>query len=300
MVSPIKILIIGIDSFTGRHLRAFFEKKGYEVFGTSQNTLENQNIFFADILNFQSLIDVLENSDPHYIINLAAISFVGEPKKELFYNVNVLGAENILKAIDQVGLRPKKILFPSSAVVYGDQKSNTLAESFWPNPKNHYGYSKFVMEQICKTYMDRHNVIVTRPFNYTGIGQADTFLVPKIVNAFREKSKSISLGNIKTLREYNDVNFICESYLKLLESDFRSGIVNICTGITYSVEDILVSVSEITGYEIDLIIDQNLIRRNEIFELKGDPAILNSLIGDIGKSYSLENMLKRMLKSDNG
>ncbi len=63
----------------------------------------------------------------------------------------------------------------SSATIYGNQGLEVLDESLCPIPANHYGASKYAMECLVKNYFTKLNIIITRPFNYTGVGQAEHF-----------------------------------------------------------------------------------------------------------------------------
>ncbi|SMD34385.1 Nucleoside-diphosphate-sugar epimerase [Reichenbachiella faecimaris] len=297
MAGHSNILIIGIDSFTGNHLKAHFEEKGWQVFGTSFSIEDTDKVFKVDIIDSKAVIAILRKVKPDYIINLAAISFVGEPNHELFYKVNVLGAESLLESICKSGIEPKKVLMPSSAVVYGNQNEVSLHEGLIPNPINHYGYSKYVGEQICKTYFDKLNIIVPRPFNYTGEGQLSTFLVPKIVDAYKKGCDRIALGNLDTFREFNDVKLICWVYEKLLIVDKHSEIVNVCSGNTHSVRQIIDKMQLISDNHIYVDVDKRFVRKNEIQELKGSPKKLESLIGKLDQTFSLELLLERLYKS---
>lgn len=292
-----KVLIIGVESFTGGHLRSFLKLKGYDVYGTTLTSSSEKKTFKVDILDPFSVINTLKQVEPDYIINLAAISFVGEKNKELFYNINVLGTEILLESIVESGVVIKKGIFPSSAVLYGDQNTNVLHEGLVPNPKNHYGYSKYILEQICKTFFDKINIVITRPFNYTGVNQSDSFLVPKIVNSFRRKDKKISLGNIHTRREFNDVKFVCEMYERLLFHDVKSEVINVCSGVTHSVRDILDLMQNIAGYEIQVIVDNKFVRKNEIIELKGNPSKLLNYTGGAVDNYTLKKVLHEMYQA---
>lgn len=294
MGGPSKLLIIGIDSFTGHHLKVHFEEIGWHVFGTSFSAKEPDKVYKVDIIDSEAIISVLTKVKPDYIINLAAISFVGEPNRELFYKVNVLGTESLLESILQSGIEPIKVLMPSSAVVYGNQINTVLHEGLVPNPINHYGYSKYISEQICKTYFEKLKIIIPRPFNYTGEAQSSSFLVPKIVEAFRSKSNSVSLGNLNTFREYNDVRRVCLIYERLLKIKSHSEIVNVCSGNTHSVGEILECMKRISGRNINIEIDERFVRKNEIHELKGNPSKLESLIGELGTDFSIESLLERM------
>jgi len=188
---------------------------------------------------------------------------------------------NLLECILELNFEPTKVIITSSASVYGDINESVLDESHTCMPSNDYGISKYLMEELVSNYFSKINIIITRPFNYTGIGQSLNFLIPKIVSHFKEKKKHIKLGNIEVSREYNDILFVCEAYERLLFSEINGEIVNIASGRGFFVKDIIALMSEISGHKIQVEIDKSLIRENEIWKLVGSPKKLFSLVGEI-------------------
>ena len=154
-----KIWLIGADSFTGTHLLPCLEKGDYHV-----DTEE------VDITDVNQVEDRILQIQPDYIINLAAISFVPDGDDESIYAVNTFGPQNILSACLKLPKPPKNIILASSANIYGLQDKEQVNEDCKPNPINHYGCSKWSMEQIAQTYSSDLNITITRPFNYTGVG----------------------------------------------------------------------------------------------------------------------------------
>lgn len=288
-----KVLITGIDSFTGKYLEKELSLLGYIVYGTVLNQDEEQNHLPCDIRNLGDIQNVITKTTPDYVFHLAAISFVGETDHSLIYDVNVLGTQNLLEALILNNINPSKVILASSATVYGVQHSNILDESMCPNPVNHYGISKLAMEKIVHTYYDRLNIIVTRPFNYTGPGQDDHFLIPKIIKHYREHQPSIELGNLDVSREFNDIRFVVDTYIKLMLSQASSETVNICTGRDIALLEIIELMNRISGYHIEIKVNSDLIRDNEIKRLAGSSKKLFSIIGsDI--AHTIEDTLKSM------
>jgi len=291
-----RVLIIGIESFTGKHLSKFLVQNGFDVCGTSLHNVSIDTIYPCDISDKKSIKKIIEKIKPNYIINLAGISFVGNSNRELFYKINVLAVENILDSCLEIeNYKPKKIILASSATIYGNQNSNVLDENMNPNPINHYGISKLAMEQLAKIYFDKLDIIITRPFNYTGVGQKEHFLIPKIVSHFKENQYEIELGNIDVYREFNDVEYVCDIYHKLLISDIKSEIVNVCSNRVIALKEVITMMNNIAGYKINIKINPKFVREHEIVSLSGSVNKLYSFIGEV-KQVEFNKTLEKMYK----
>lgn len=296
VLSKEKILITGINGFTGVHLEKHLLKKGFEVYGTTLRETGNPRHFSCDISNEEALFDILKTIKPKCIIHLAAISFVASKNKQNIYNVNIFGTINLLEAIHKLNYIPNKILIASSAAVYGNIEGE-LDESMCPKPVNHYGNSKLVMENMVKAYFDKQNIIITRPFNYTGIGQESHFLIPKIISHFKEKKTEIALGNIDVYREFNDIDYVIECYTKLMTSNLRSETINVCSRKTVNIKHIISVMEKIANYKINVTVNPEFVRKNEIKMLRGSNKKLISVIGDFSEKYKIKNTLTKMFIS---
>jgi len=290
-----KVLITSIDSFTGIHLSSYLQKNGYEVYGTSLFKNEEKT-YKCDITNKNDILAILGEIKPNYLIHLSGISFAAHENTEDFYKVNTIGTTNILDSILELNIDVTKVILASSATVYGNLGLEVLDESLCPKPANHYGASKYAMECLVNGYFSKIPIIITRPFNYTGIGQAEHFLIPKIVKHFKEKKETIELGNIHVSREFNDVGFVCEVYAKLLNTDVKNEVVNIATNKGIKLLDIITMMNEIAQYKINVKVNPEFIRKDEIEVLTGSSDRLNKLIGNI-KYKKLEETLKEMYEN---
>lgn len=291
-----KVLITGINGFTGIHLEKYLIGQGFDVYGTVITKAKQKNHIQCDITKKEQVANVLSSVVPDYVIHIAAISFVGESNASLIYDVNVIGTENILQSLVDNGIKPKKVILASSATVYGNQGKEVLDESMCPQPVNHYGCSKLSMEHMASNYFNTFDIIVTRPFNYTGVGQESHFLIPKIVDHFKAGKKEIELGNIHVAREFNDINYIIDVYHKLLHSDAKSTIVNLSSNNPIKLLDVIESMQKIAEYEIEIKINPAFVRPNEIKSLAGSTAKLTTLIGNI-ESKEFEDTLKDMFEA---
>jgi nucleoside-diphosphate-sugar epimerase len=288
-----KLLIFGIDSFSGRYIKEHLCE--YDIYGTS-HTSSSDKVYKCDITSLDDIEFVLSSVKPDYILHLAAISFVAHGSSEEFYRVNTIGTLNILNTLIKLNQNPKKIILASSATVYGDQGKEILDESMCPTPANHYGASKYAMESMAKAFFDRLNIIITRPFNYTGKNQELHFLIPKIVSHYKDGKKEIELGNIDVSREFNDIEYVAEVYKRLLISDKKSIIVNIASSRAIKLSSIIDMMNEIAGYDIKININQKFVRKDDIKILIGSNKKLTSLIGDV-KQKEFKELLGEMFEA---
>ena len=171
---------------------------------------------------------------PEAAVHLAAISFVGHADTGAFYDVNVLGTLSLLESLVALPKAPRHILLASSANVYGNCDVSPISEERQPVPVNHYAMSKLAMEYMARNYLDRLPLFFVRPFNYTGLGQTGSFLIPKLVQHFAVNATCIELGNLDVEREFNDVRFVCDAYLKLLVNAVPGEVYNVLWKSGYS------------------------------------------------------------------
>jgi nucleoside-diphosphate-sugar epimerase len=284
------VLITGSRGFTGQCLRTHLQAAGWRVVGLDRGPAPGADDFSADLARPEQLRAVLETAQPDYLVHLAAITFVphGDPLE--IYQTNLFGTLNLLDAILAVGLNPRKVLLASSANVYGNPPVEVIDETVCPAPVNHYASSKLAMEHMARTYQDRLPILITRPFNYTGPGQAHHFLIPKIVDHYRRRQPIIELGNLDVIRDFSDVRFIVEAYRRLLESDIAGETVNVCSGVGNTLGEIIACMNRIAGYAIEIRVNPSFVRANEIRRLIGDHQKLRRLVGELPE-YSIDDLL---------
>lgn len=276
-----RLLVTGADGFTGCHLVPKAKAIGWDVCELTAD-LKDAAAVRAEVLAL----------DPSAVVHLAAISAVTHTDLEAFYRVNLFGTLNLLESLNVLKKKPKRVLLASSANVYGNVEG-LVSESVCPKPVNHYAMSKLAMEHMALTYADSLPLVITRPFNYTGIGHDNRFVIPKIVEHFARQAEVIELGNLSVEREYNDVRTICDAYLKLLEHGQPGEIYNVCSGRAASLNAVLEKMAEIAGYNPEIKVNSAFVRANEIRRLLGDSTKLTKDIGSLNHP-SLEATLSWM------
>lgn len=283
-----KLLLTGANGFTGRYVLELLQKD-YEISDFSSSSGIRLN-------DTKALDKVIKNFQPEYVIHLAAVSFVAYGSADEIYQTNLIGTRNLLEALSKHAKNLQRVILASSANVYGNQTEGMLDELTPFAPANDYAISKVSMEYLAGLYQNRLPIVITRPFNYTGVGQAEHFLIPKIVKHIREKAPVIELGNIDVARDFSDVRMVAEVYKYLLTtSDIDGEIFNICSGKPYSLEDVLMMTMDISNYSIEVRVNPVFVRENEVKTLVGNPSKLRQLMPFLS-TYELRDTLEWMVK----
>lgn len=277
-----RALITGLAGFTGRYVEQELQAAGYEVYGTiTPGHAPGERQFAVDLNDRAAMAAMVREVRPDVVAHLAAIAFVGHGDVEQIYRVNVAGTRNLLEALAALEQKPSAVLLASSANIYGNSDVGVIHEDVPAAPANDYAVSKLAMEYMARLWQDKLPLIVARPFNYTGVGQHENFLLPKIVGHFRRKAADIELGNLHVWRDFSDVRMVAASYRKLLAArPATSGLAfNICSGHAYSLGEALDMMADIAGYKINVHVNPAFVRANEVVRLVGDNSRLVAATG---------------------
>jgi nucleoside-diphosphate-sugar epimerase len=249
----------------------------------------------ANLLDRAALVQALAAAEPDYIVHLAAVAFVAHGDIAELYRTNLLGTVELLQASAGLG-GLEKILLASSANIYGNGAELPITEAAPVRAANHYGVSKAAMKQAAALFRELPLVTV-RPFNYSGRGQSERFLLPKLAAAYRARQPRIELGNLDVARDFSDVRDVVEAYLRLLETQTAAPVYNICSGSATALGAVVELLNELAGYTIEVAVNPAFVRADEIKVLCGSPARLDAAIGS-WRRYTLRETLAWMLEAD--
>jgi nucleoside-diphosphate-sugar epimerase len=286
-----RALITGLRGFTGYYMARELSAAGYRVYGTVLPGDETgPDIFTVDLLDRASVAAAVDQVQPDVVVHLAGIAFVAHNDADQMYRVNVVGTRNLLEALAAGPHKPSCVLLASSANIYGNAQVAVIDESVPPGPANDYAVSKLAMEYMARLWMDRLPIVIARPFNYTGRGQGENFLLPKIVSHFRKGARRIELGNLAIARDFSDVRMVAKSYRRLLAAAPSGEAFNVCSGHPYSLESLIDTMSDIAGYRIEVHVNPAFVRANDVLTLTGSNARLAGVIGDIAPPPLVETL----------
>lgn len=299
-----RVLIFGAGGFVGSYLCKEFLNNGYKVSGTDKgegSALPSEVDFYrTDLMQANEVEKLIGQIQPDIIVNLAAISSVGAswnmPQTTLA--INVIGALNIMEAARKSEQKPK-ILFVGSSEEYVISE-NPLDENTQLNANNPYGISKVTQEQFAKLYREQYGLKIycVRPFNHTGIGQRDSFVLPSFCKQVAEIDKSgkdgkIQVGNLKVKRDFSHVKDVVRAYRMIVESDNCNQIYNVGSGNAYSLEDMLTYIIGLSDQNIEIEVDQNRIRPTDQPVICCDRSLIGKELG-WKPQYNVYDALKEM------
>ncbi|AOJ18606.1 epimerase [Burkholderia cenocepacia] len=284
-----RAFVTGLTGFTGRYMAERLQAAGYDVWGTvapgaprpADPAFAHCTLLPVDLLDADAMRAAAADARPDAVVHLAARAHVAQDEPSQTYAVNIVGTRNLLAALAGLDRRPSAVLLASSANVYGNSTAGVLDETVAPAPANDYAVSKLAMEYAAKLWADRLPIVIARPFNYTGVGQSDAYLLPKLVAHYASNAPRISLGNLDVSRDFSDVRDVTAAYLKLIEAAPAGETFNVCSERAYSLKEVLAMLSRIAGYVIDVTIDPRFVRHNEVKSLSGSRDKLRRAVGEL-------------------
>ncbi len=215
-----RLLITGATGFVGAHLTAAVGE-AFEVLALGGPGGNGQGL---DVLDADAVDAAVRSFAPDAIVHLAAASSVAQAGKDpvATWDINLLGARNVAVAARALR-RPVKLIFPSSAEVYGRAfLDGPRAETDRPDPASSYGRSKLAAEGLLQDLADDHlQVVALRLFNHTGPGQDVRFVVPSFAEQIARLERQdlgapIRVGNLEAQRDFSAISDIVEAYLAVL------------------------------------------------------------------------------------
>jgi UDP-glucose 4-epimerase len=307
-------LVTGGAGYIGAHVVKSFLENDFKVVivddlstGLARKVPPNVVFEKIDIAETNKLAQIMKSNKVEGVIHLAAKKAVGESmiNPSLYYKENIGGFISLLEAMSQADV--KRIVYSSSAAVYGTPTENKVTEKSATNPESPYGETKLVGEWLLKADEKARQIqwIALRYFNVVGAANpelGDTGVNNLVPMAFRALSNNqrpqVFGGDYATqdgscIRDYIHVSDLADSHLiaaqKLLNENY-CGIINIGRGQGFSVKQVMDTISEVLGKNINYeVVDRR----------PGDPA---QTIADVSKAKSdlnweAKNDLKSMVSS---
>lgn len=286
------ILVAGGAGYIGSHMVALLLERGYDVVVADNlstghwQAAKGAKLRVGDLRDSAFLDRLFTEFKIDGVINFAAFSLVGESVKNplKYYDNNVGGSISMLKAMDRHGV--DKIVFSSTAAVYGEPEKQPIEETDRTCPTNPYGETKLAIEKMLRWSDNAYGIryVALRYFNAAGsntevgIGEdhsPESHLIPLVLKTALGQRSHIGIfgedyptPDGTCVRDYIHVRDLAEAHLLALEYLDKGGhsdVFNLGSGDGYSVKQIIDTARTITGKEIPAIVES---RRD------GDPSVL--------------------------
>lgn len=239
-----------------------------------------------DLADAQALGDVLRRSAIDCVMHFAALAYVGESVTDplAYYHNNTAGTISLLRAMKVAGV--KRLVFSSTAAVYGEPETTPIVETMRQEPVNPYGWSKWCVERVLRDYAaadQEFSFVALRYFNVAGcaadgsLGEdhdPETHLVPVLLQTALGQRDEVTVFGTDyptpdgtCIRDYVHVEDLCAAHVAAMKA-LRPGdarFYNLGIGRGYTVKEVIESAKRVTG--IDFPVDYGPRR-------PGDPAVL--------------------------
>lgn len=300
------ILVTGISGYIGSHTAVALLQSGKNVVGmdnfynSSPKALdaikllsgEDFGFYNADLRDKESMRKIFVENDIEAVIHFAGLKAVGESveKPLIYYENNISGTVNLLQLMEEYGV--KRIVFSSSATVYGEPKTVPVNETMPNSATNPYGRTKLYIEGILKDMCVAHkdfSVALLRYFNPIGAHESGLIgenpngipnnLMPRLCQAAKGIMQSLTVfgDDYPTrdgtgVRDYIHVCDLAEGHLAALnklENSVGVHIYNLGTGTGYSVFELIHTFIDVNGVDVPYKVCPR--RAGDVAELYADP-----------------------------
>ena len=301
----LKIYITGGAGFIGRHLaNSFVEKNTVCIYDNLSNSsyqkiipLIKKGIIFVkgDILDYNTLLKTSKGYD--VVIHLAAITDVKKSisEPEMTNKVNVEGTKNMAEICEKNEIN--KLIFASSAAVYGNCKELPITEKMKPEPISPYGLSKLCAENEIKKIGKRSklNAVCLRFFNVYGLGQnkKNAGVISKFLENISKNKDIIIYGNGMQTRDFISINDVIELFHCILRKKTLKGkIYNIASGKAVSIKNLANILMKLSNKKLEIKYQKE--NKNEIKFSEADINLAKKNLGFHPK-IELKEGLKKLV-----
>lgn len=297
-----RALITGAEGFVGRILAAHLSGRGWETTGVSLRG--EPGLPACDISNAEAVDRVFRESGPvTHVFHLAAISFLPDAAREpnLAFRINLEGTLNIANAI-RAHAPAARLVYVGSADAYGPPECLPIAESHPLRPANPYGISKAAADLLCEYFARTRelDVVRMRPFNHSGPGQDQRFVLPGFAKQIAEIEAGLAepcvrVGNLEAKRDFSHVADVVRAYELAAILGKRGEAYNISSGRAYGIRDALDTLIGLARVPVRVEVDSERLRPVDVPEFCGSH---EKLTRDTGwrPELSFEQLLRDLLE----
>jgi len=320
-----KVLLTGGAGYIGSNVLLALRDSGYETLildnfcNSSEERLKvfakliggNLNYVKSDIRSIKELRKVFSQHEIESVIHLAGLKSVSESieNPNLYYENNVVGSKNLLNIMSEFSVN--KLIFSSSATVYGNPNTLPITEDHELKPMNNYGQTKLEVENLISEFVNNNNsqAVSLRYFNPVGSDLSNNLgefilgmpsnLMPIInLNAFGHMNEFNIYGDDyathdgSAIRDFIHISDLAQAHVSalnfILDNDHKSyEAINVGTGVGFTVKEIISCFENVNSVKLKFKVSKR--RAGDIEASIASPSKAKQILG-WSSSYSLEDM----------
>jgi GDP-4-dehydro-6-deoxy-D-mannose reductase len=268
-----RVLVTGASGFAGTYLCRALADAGHEVVAAASGGVVDERL---DVTDREAVLAAVRRIRPQGIFHLAAIAYVpaAEQASGVADSVNRGGTASVLDAAHEMGART---LVVSSGAVYGRLSDAELpaTEATPTRAVGVYAESKVAAEAECFARARRQEIVVVRPFNHTGPGQAREYVCSDFAAQLAEceaglRPPRIEVGDLSAERDFCDVRDVVRGYAALFERGRAGEVYNLCAGRPVAVSAVLSMLRErVRGLSVEIVVRDERLRAGEVSRFYG-------------------------------
>lgn len=260
-----KVLVTGVTGFIGSHLALRLVNEGYDVYGITkpsvskdmgnfQDFLKDVKVLNCDISDYHAIYGAFRKADVDIVVHLAALSPVRDSFERPFSyaQTNAIGTMNIAHSmLDLPGSKERRLIYASTAEVYGAQKVSPIKEDAPMNPTSPYAVTKVATDMYLRmmTRVYGLKATVMRCTNTYGRKLDASFFIEYLITNMLRGNK-VYIGAPNSIRDYMYVDDHVNAYVKVIEHPEVNGeAFNIGGGAGISNRDAAFKIADMIGYD---------------------------------------------------
>lgn len=312
-----KILITGGAGYIGSQMTRQLIERGDEVVvfdnleeGHKKAIPQGAVLVVGDIHDQKALDSLFNQHKFEAVMHFAGVISMAESMENpyKYFYINTFGPLNLFETM--VKFNVKKLIFSSTAGVYGDPLHTPIKEEDFRNPTNPYGESKLMVEQMLSWYDKIFGLrsISLRYFNAAGTSidgrfgedhKDETHIIPLAMKAVLTKTPFTLYGTDyqtkdgSCIRDYVHVVDLCDAHLLVLDAlfkDHKTDVFNVGPGIGFSNKEVIETVKKVSGINFKIEVGER--RPGDADELIADPSKIKKELGWQPKYSDLETIVK--------
>ncbi len=306
------VLVTGSDGFIGSHLIEELLKYNCKIIAfVYYNSFNSWGWLDALPVEIVNKIDVIAGdirdanfvekqvSNVDVVFHLAAL--IGIPYSyhapQSYVDTNIQGTLNILNAAKK--FNTKKIIVTSTSEVYGSAIYVPIDEKHPLQGQSPYSATKIAADKLSESFYKSFDIplVIARPFNTYGPRQSARAVIPNIITQILSGDDELKIGNLTPIRDFNYVKDVVSAFAKIAICDDLIGHeVNIASGESTSIKDLINTIIDITNSKVRIIEDKSRYRpdSSEVDRLIGDNKKITSMT-DWKPKYNIENGIKETI-----